>query len=449
MQHTISYTSIGRMAFPVILANSSTPLLGMVDTAVLGQMGSETDLGAIALSSMLFSFLYWGVGFLRMSTSGFVAQAHGARDQNEEASVVYRSLLFALVLGVGFLLLQAPIGWLALTLMGGSPAVEQGTAAYFYIRIWAAPSSLMLLVWMGYFIGRGETKLLLGLQFLLNGCNIVLDLLFAGLLGWGIEGIAVGTLIASWVTCLVAGMLVFRRISQAGTLSQKLAKQALRNAQKLRQILHANSDILVRTLFLISSFAYFTDQGARFGDVVLAGNHVLLQFLTFSTFFLDGYAHVTESLVGQAWGSQKPQRFREVVKVSTLLAAGTALCLGLGTWGLGEWLIPWLSKSPHTQAQAVRFLPWTAAYIILSFAAFQLDGIFIGCTQTRALRNASIASALVFLALSWPLIQTYQNVGLWGAFLVFVVARAVALLRYYPSLLEQVTKQECNTRSNR
>lgn len=426
------------MAFPVILANSSTPLLGMVDTAVLGATGNATDLGAIALSTMVFSFLYWGVGFLRMSTSGYVAQAFGAGNQEEEAAVVYRSLLFAILLGLAFVILQVPICWTALQLLGGSPAVEQGVAAYFYIRIWAAPASLILLVWMGFFIGRGETRILLWLQLLLNGSNIALDLWFAGALGWGIEGIALGTIIASWLTCVVAGWLVLRRLTHAGTLSANNIKRAFDNISKLKQILSANSDILIRTLFLISSFAYFTDQSARFGDVVLAGNHVLLQFLSFSTFFLDGYAHVTESLVGQAWGSRQPMRFKEIVKVSTQLAAGTALLLGLCTWGLGAWLVPALSKSAKVQSQAIQFLPWTGMYIVLSFGAFQLDGIFIGCTQTRALRNASIASSMVFLASSWPLLQTYGNMGLWVAFLLFVVSRALALLWYYPSLTQQL-----------
>jgi MATE family multidrug resistance protein len=427
------------LSVPVILANSATPLLGLVDTAVLGQTGDAASLGAIALASLLFNFLYWGVGFLRMSTSGFVAQAVGAEDPVEEAAVLFRAAVIALLIGGSFVILQIPLCQGALALFGGTAQVEQGVAQYFSIRIWGAPASLLLFVWLGYFIGRGETRLLLWLQLLLNGCNIVLDVVFAGVLGWGVSGIALGTLISSWLTSVVAAVLIFRRLSRNGTLNIPLIKAALADKEKRRQSLSANGDILVRTLFMLSGFAVFNDQSARFGNIALAANHILLQLVSFSAFFLDGYAHVTESVVGRAWGASNRRLFEETVRKSTILAAITAAGLALFFYSSGGWLLPLLAKSVKVQSQALAYLPFAVAYIACSFAAFQLDGIFIGTTQTRFLRNASIISTLAFLALCAAMTWGWGMTGLWLSFVGFVIARALSLFRVYPQVLARIS----------
>lgn len=426
------------MSIPVIIANSATPMLGLVDTAVLGQTGNTTDLGAIALGTLVFNFLFWGVNFLRMSTSGFVAQAHGAQDEEEQAAILFRGLSLALLISFAFLVLQIPICREALAILGGSQAVERSVETYFLIRIWGAPASFALLIWMGTLIGRGETRTLLWLQLLLNGSNIVLDVLFAGVMGWGIAGIAIGTVIANWLTSLIAAFIVLKRVIPKRALTLARWQTAITDRTKRTQLLTANGDIFIRTLFLVGSFAVFTDQSARFGDTILAANHILLQLTTFSAFFLDGYANVTESVAGQAWGARQPTLFREVVKRTTLLAAITALALGLTFWGLQSWILPLLTRSVSVQQMASVLMPFAAGYIVLSFAAFQLDGIFIGCTQTRALRNASIGSASVFFLLCVLWVGPYKHVGLWMAMLVFVVSRAIALSLYYPSLLRQL-----------
>lgn len=433
-----TYRRLFWMAVPIIFANSATPLLGLVDTAVLGQVGGPADLGAIALGALLFNFLYWGVGFLRMSTSGFVAQAQGAQDRDEEAVIVLRAVALALSLSLLFLLLQWPLLWLALRLFGGSAAVEQGVQTYFTIRIWAAPASLSMLVWMGVWIGRGETRLLLWMQLLLNGCNIALDVLFAGVFGWGVVGIAWGTLLSAWLTSALSAYLVLSRLSSQGLLRRDIIEAAWFDWARWKQALQTNSDILIRTLFLLASFAVFTDQSARFGDVTLAANHILMQFLTFWAFFLDGYAHVTESVVGQAWGAKRPSLFRNVIYKTSVLAACTASALALCLWVGGSFWVPLFSKTQAVQDVALHYLPFAACYIALSFGAFQLDGIFIGCTQTQALRNASILSASVFLLLWFGFLEGAGNVGLWSAFLVYVVSRAGALLLFFPRMLRRL-----------
>lgn len=426
------YRQITAMAIPIILANSATPLLGLVDTAVIGNLGTVTDLGAIALGSLLFNFIFWGFGFLRMSTSGFVAQATGRGDALETLATIARGLLLAVSIGTILLLLQWPLINLALRLFGAGSDVEAITREFFHIRIWGAPAALSLYVLTGYFIGRGATRTLLVVQLVLNGLNIALDIIFAGVFGWGARGIALGTALAEWITLVFAAALVWRGLRADITALRPALKTALLDRAKLRKTLGVNLDILVRTLFLLLGFAIFTDRGARFGDEVLAANHILLQLISFSAFFLDGFAFVTEALVGRALGARQPAVFAQVVRRSSVLAAITALLLcGLLLAG-GGWFIAQLTSLEAVRNTALHYLPWCALYVLVSFAAFQFDGIFIGATRTRALRNAAVVSTLIFIAAAVPLAGHFGNSGLWWAFILFVAVRAATLAAHYP-----------------
>lgn len=419
------------LALPIILANSATPLLGLVDTAVIGHVGTVVDLGAIALGGLLFNFLFWSFGFLRMSTSGHVAQAMGRRDELAMAVTVARGLLLAAGLGALLIALQWPLREGALALFGASEAVQATTRDYFALRIWGAPATLALYVLMGHFIGRGAGRSLLWAQLLLNGTNILLDLLFAGLLGWGVRGIALGTVLAEWLTLGVVAAMVWRELKPALQGQAAALRRQLASRTEFRQLMQANGDILVRTLALLLGFALFTDQGARFGDVTLAANHILLQLVSFSAFFLDGFAYVTESLAGRAWGSGRRAVFVGVVRRSSQWAAITALALALLLLAGGGSFIQQLTSQQEVQRQALAYLPLCALYVLLSFGAFQLDGIFIGTTRTRPLRNASLLATAAFALLLYPLTALWANLGLWLAFIAFVVIRALALLARY------------------
>ncbi len=427
------YRRILALAIPVILANSATPMLGLVDTAVIGHTGSAVDLGAIALGSLLFSFLFWGFGFLRMSTSGFVAQAEGRGDTAAVASTLLRGLLLGSGIGLLLMLLQAPLLALALRLFGASAEVSGVTRAYFEWRIWGAPATLCLYVLMGYLIGSGATRLLLAAQLLLNGLNALLDVLFAGVLGWGAPGIGLGTALAEWLTLALLGAWLWRRAGVDRATVVRHLRRVLADAAGMRQLLAANGDILLRTLSLLLGFALFTDQGARLGDVTLAANHVLLQLVAFSAFFLDGFAFTTEALAGRAWGAGQRQAFRDVLRRSSVLAGLTALLLALLWLGVGPWVIGLLTGIEPVREAALAYLPFCALYVLLSFAAFQLDGLFIGTTRTRALRNASLLSTGLFALCLLPLVALWGNAGLWSAFVLFVVLRALALLLQYPA----------------
>lgn len=436
--------SILRTAWPIVVANASVPALGLTDTAVIGHTGGVTDLGAIALGALIFNFLYWGMGFLRMGTTGFVAQADGAGDEPELRAAFGRALVLAVVIGALMVALQWPVIWAALSLLGGSESVEATTRAYFLIRIWGAPASLCMFAVMGCFVGLGQSGLLLRSQLLLNGLNIMLDFCFAGLLGWGAEGIALGTAIAEW-TSLGYALWLVRRLLRARRHDVEDVESLwpwarIRDAGRLLSTMGANADILIRTLLLISSFAVFTNAAARFGDDVLGANHILLQLVGFSAYFLDGYAHAVESVIGRALGAGRRDIFDAAVLRSTQLAAATAMALALALFMLGDRVVGALTILPSVRVVAIGHVGYAATYVLLSFAAFQLDGIFIGATWTRAMRNASVLSIGVFVG-AYLLLAERGYAGLWWAFILYVVARALALCLFYPGLRRSIAQR--------
>jgi len=434
----LGHKNVWKRAWPIMLANSAVPLLGLADTAVVGNLGNLSQLGAIALGALIFSFIYWSFGFLRMGTTGFTAQAVGSGDEAEVRATLSRALLIAVTLGLALIALQWPIQRAAFGLLGGSEAVEAQAVVYFGIRIWSAPAVLSLYALMGTLIGLGRSRELLRTQLVLNGTNIVFDVLFAGYFGWGARGIAVGTLLAEWLALVYASLLVFAILRQRQSGSGAFWDwHLIKDRAKLLRTLGANSDILIRTLCLLFSFAWFTNQSARFGDAVLGANHVLLQLITFSAFFLDGYAFVAEALVGEALGAKQQQRLLNAVRRTTELAAITAVALALGILLFGNVAINMLTDIVAVRAAATQALPWSALYVLLSFPAFQLDGIFIGATRTHQMRNASLLSSAVFLLAWWFLAAPFGNAGLWWAFIIYVVIRAFTLLLYYPGVVRE------------
>lgn len=428
----LTRAAVARQAWPIILANAAVPALGLVDTAVIGHYGSATELGALALGALLFNFVYWSFGFLRMGTTGFVAQARGAGDEAEVRATLARALLLAAGLGGGLWLLQWPIAWLYFGLMDGSTAVESVAGEYFRARIWGAPAALALFAISGLLIGLGRSRELLFVQLLLNGLNAGLDVWFAGALGMGARGIGLGTAIAEWGTCAVALVVVLRVLRERHRDDVPfLAWSRVADARRIRQALAANGDILVRTLCLLFAFAWFANAGARFGDVTLAANHILLQLVSFSAFFLDGFAFVAEARVGTAWGARDRERFRRAVRLTSELAAGTALVLAAMVFLLGDAAVAVLTSLRAVREVASLHLPWAALYVLLSVAAFQLDGVFIGSTRTREMRQAALLSVAAFLLLAWPAVAAWGNHGLWAAFVAYVCVRAAALWPYY------------------
>lgn len=432
-----NYIRIIKLAIPIIIANASVPLLGLVDTAAIGQTASAADLGAIALAALIFSFVYWGFGFLRMGTTGFIAQAAGAEDDKELHALLFRSVLLGAAIGLILVVLQKLIGELSVYLLSASDEIKDLVKDYFYIRIWGAPATLITFSLLGTLIGMGWTKRLLWVQLFLNGLNIVFNITFVVGFGMGVTGIALGTVLAEWLALFFAGYVLFRRLGIKRPLARvRELKTQILDSTKLLALFKVNSDIMIRTLALLSGFAWFANEGAKFGDYTLAANHVLLQFVTLSAFFLDGYAHVVEMLVGKAFGARDKPAFILQVKQSTVLAGATAVLLALIVFLFSDTVIPLLTKDLQVQTIASNYKNYAVFYILFSFVAFQLDGVFIGVTKSKEMRNATIMALIAFLGLGLILVQHYGNDGLWIAFIFYVVVRGFALGLYYPKILK-------------
>ena len=431
-----NHLHILRLAIPIILANASVPLLGLADTAAIGQTAGAAELGAIALAALIFSFVYWGFGFLRMGTTGFISQAIGAKDTDETHALLFRSVLLGGGIGLALIILQPLIGLGAVSFLNASDQIRALVLDYFYIRIWGAPATLITFALLGTFIGAGWPRPLLIVQLFLNGLNILLNVWFVVGLDFGVKGIAMGTLIAEWSTLFFAGYLLLRKMNFGPVLQRfRQLRERVFDKEKLLSLLRVNADIMIRTLALLFGFAWFANQGAAFGDTILAGNHVLLQFVSLSAFFLDGYAHVVEMLAGKSYGAGNKKEFSRQVRHSTQLAGVTALLLAVGVYAFSDFLIPMLSQDLAVQQVASTHRLYAAIYIALSFVAFQLDGVFIGVTKSREMRNATVMALLLFIGSGMWLASAYGNAGLWVGFIIYIVGRAAMLGYYYPRIM--------------
>ncbi|MCA9719640.1 MAG: MATE family efflux transporter, partial [Myxococcales bacterium] len=371
-------------------------------------------------------------GFLRMGTTGFVAQAEGAGDEEELRATLGRAAALALALGVALLALQGPLLGAALWMLDGPEGVQDTAARYCFVRIWGAPAALMSFALLGTLVGLGRSRDLLIVQLSLNGLNIALDVVLAGYLGWGAVGVGLGTAVAEWVAVVIAGLLILRVLRRRGAVPTPWRR--LRDLRSLLSTLSAHRDILLRTLSLLLGFGWFIQQSARFGDAPLAANHVLLQLIGFAAFFIDGFAFATEALVGKAMGAGDRALLDRAVLRTSEQALLAALLLAGAFWLSGQAIIDALTTLEPVRAVARAHLVYAVAYVALSAFAFQLDGVFIGATRTGAMRNAAIAALAVFLGLGWWLAPAWGNTGLWLAFVGYVVARAVTLAVVYPRL---------------
>ena len=429
----LNHGQVLAIAIPIILANVTTPLIGLIDTAVLGQLGDPHFIGGVALGAMIFNFLYWGFGFLRMGTTGLTAQAEGRGDTKETGATLMRALLIAGIAGVAIIALQQPILTVFMQLIGGSQAVETSAADYFDIRIWAAPAGLANFAFLGWFIGIGRARTALLLQLLLNGTNAILDAWFVLGLGLEVKGVAYGTLISETLAASAGLWIAINILKQRGT-SFSLARVLDRIA--MRRVISVNGDIMIRTICVLFAFTWFTAKSAEAGDVVLAANSVLMTLTHLAAYFLDGFAFSAETLAGQAIGAKRINRFRDAVRLSTLWAIGFSIAASLVFWFGGYWIIDLLTINEEVRATARIYLVWAALVPVTGVMAYQLDGIFIGATRTADMRNMMLISLIFYLALWAMLTPVYGNHGLWASIVIFVGLRALTLGIRYPALVQ-------------
>ncbi len=430
----LTHRAITKIALPVMIANISTPLIGVVDTAVVGQIPDPAYIGAVAVGSLIFSFAFWAFGFLRMGTTGLTAQAFGARENDEVSASLGRALLIALAAGTALIALQWPIREIAFGLLAGSEQVEFLARGYFDIRIWAAPATLANYALLGWLIGLGRTDIGLVLQLVLNLTNIALDALFVLGFGWDVRGVAFGTVLAEWSAAGIGLMIAIRHLRRFGGL---WSLERLLAVDRLRRTMSVNGDIMIRSLALIFVFVWFMAQGARQGDVILAANAVLMHLISISAFFLDGLAFAAEALVGRAVGAAHRAGLVAAARMTTLWAGAVALFLSLVIGVLGAEFIDLLTVDASARSAARTYLPWAIGMPLLGVWAFQLDGIFIGATRTVEMRNAMLISLLIFL-IAWWLSLPLGNHGLWVALYINYLARIGTLYYHYPALVRSV-----------
>ena len=414
------------------LAHLSTPLLGFADAAVIGRLGEAHLLGAINASAVLFDFIFWGFGFFRMATAGLTAQALGAGDREEMRAVLMRSLVLAAAIGLAIIILQRLIAAVAFAGLGASPDVTDAARIYYDIRIWSAPFVFANYAVMGALIGRGRTDIGLGLQIAINLGNIALNVLLVYGLGLGIYGSGLGTLIAE-IGGTVAGLVI---IFQLDAKFYEVPRALLFARDKLRQLTAINIDIMIRTVALLFSFAYFTSLGARGGDVTLAANAILMNLFMITAFFLDGFATAAEQMCGQSLGARDEAGFRGIVRLTSFWCVGFSLVVALLALIGGQYFIDFVSTNEAVRAYALAYLPYAVSTPVLGALAFEFDGVYIGATWTREMRNLMLIALALYLAASFAL-RPFGNAASWIALLTFLAARSVGQLWLYPRLVQR------------
>jgi multidrug resistance protein, MATE family len=426
----VTSASVFAIAGPAMVANLTTPLIGIVATTAIGRLGEASLLGGVALASVIFDCLFWLFGFLRMSTLAFTAQSLGAGETDEMRVVLVRGLLIAALVGAALIVVQLPLAALVFDAMGGSEAVSRAGRTYFAIRIWSAPLALANYVVLGWLVGQARARLALAAQIAINLVNVAATLLLVILFEAGIAGAAGAGVIAEG-SGVVLGILIARRLQPDGL---SVPRQVLLDPDKLKRMLAVNRDIMIRTAALIAVFLFFNAQGARAGDVTLAANAVLNNFLLVSAFFLDGLANAAEQLCGHAIGAHDRRAFTGATGLVIAWGFGFSLLVTIVLALFGPALIDVMTLSPPVRLAAREFLLFVTISPLLAVFAFGFDGIYIGATWARDMRNLMVASLALFLA-TWLALRGLGNTGLWIAFLVHYAARGGLQAARYPALV--------------
>jgi MATE family multidrug resistance protein len=426
------HRQVWAMAGPIILANVSVPLLGAVDTAVVGHLPEPYYIGAVAIGAMLFNDIYHLFNCLRMGTTGPTAQARGAGDYAEVHAMIGRALLLALVLGAGILLLQLPIIGLAFWLIDASAQVEHYAREYFLIRVWAIPAVLAVYAMIGWFYGLRNVRSPLVMQLFTNALNIVLDLVFVFGFGWGVAGVAFASVIAEYAGMLLGLAYVRRTLAR---LPPPERRAPLLERAKLLRMVTINSDIVLRTLCVVSVLAVFMAKSAELGDLPLAANQVLHLFLVFTSYGLDAFAHAGEAILGEAVGKRDRAAFQRAMRVVFLWAAIVGV-MAVSFYGLfGTTIIALVTSIPEVRAYAAQYLVWPVLMPLVAVWAYTYDGIYLAATRTGVMRNTVIAAFAVFIATLYTLVPLIGNTGLWISAAMFLGCRGLFLHLAFPRLL--------------
>ncbi len=426
----ITHARVLKIALPILLANVTIPILGAVDTGVVGQIPEAEPIAAVGVGAIILSAVYWIFGFLRMGTVGLTAQAAGEGNRPEVAALLTRALMIGIAGGIALIFLQDLVYWAAFRLSPASAHVEDLARAYMQIRIWSAPAAISIYGITGWLIAQERTRDVLILQLWMNGVNVCLDLVFVLQLGWGVDGVAFATFLAEW-SGLALGLVLCR--AAFGVPDWRDWTRVF-DREKLRRMAVVNTDILIRSMLLQAIFVSFLLLGGRFGSVTLAANQVLLQFLHITGYALDGFAFAAEAIVGQAFGAGAVASIRRGAKLTSIWALIFAVIMAVCFAMIGPWLIDIMAKDPEVQQAARLYLPWMVMTPIFMLGLIMLDGIFIGATRSADMRNMMFVSAAIYLVALWALLEPMGNHGLWMAMLISMLARGITLGLRYPAL---------------
>ncbi|WP_309118434.1 MATE family efflux transporter [Paenibacillus sp.] len=417
------------LSLPLVLSALSTPLLGAVDTAVVGHLGDPVYIGSVAVGSLIFNYLYWLLGFLRVSTSGFTAQAEGAGDANELVMAFYRPFFLGLGFGFACILLQSPILQAALAIVGPSHRVAALVDQYYSIRIWGAPLALANYAVYGWLIGRSEVRMALWLQLILNGLNIILNLLFVFGLGMKVQGVAWATLTSEAVGFAAGALFVCSKVNRMDKEWQTFFR-----ADSFVHMLKVNRDLFIRTFCLLAVMVLFTAAGAGRGDAILAANAILMQIALIVSYIFDGLANAGSIWAGRAFGEKNGALLQQTIKTGMFWSFVTAVLLTAGLSAFGRFIISLFTASQEVQALAVQYSMWLLLFPLAVFGGLMLNGIFNGATETAPIRNSMIISMAVFVVILYCIGDRIGNHGLWLAYIAFSLTRSIMLWRYTSGL---------------
>ena len=428
--NNINHEVILKLAGPMILANISIPLLGMVDTAVIGHLDSAHYLGGVAVASLIFSFLFWGFGFLRMATTGLTAQAYGKNNDKLSLKILQHSLLLAVCIAIGILLLQSPISMIAFSIIDSSELIKKAALTYYEIRIWSAPAILINYAILGWLIGKGSTKHALYLVLSVTISNMILDLVFVNVFGMNVDGVALASVIAEYIGLFVGIKLLIQH-----GINRQLFNQDQNTHLTEQNWFQLHGNIFIRSLCLIFSIAFFTAQGAKQGEIILAANAVLINFIVLMAFVLDGFANAIEVIAGKAIGQKNGHQLKQGLIITCIWTFSLACFFSLSYFFFGSSLIKLLTSIPEVISIANEYLIWLVIMPVIAVWSFLFDGLFIGTTRSVEMRNTMLFSTIICYLPAWYFLQDFDNHGLWLALLIFFAARGLSQSLYLPRIL--------------
>ncbi|TWT01951.1 MATE family efflux transporter [Planomicrobium sp. CPCC 101079] len=419
------------LAIPLAISTITTPLLGAVDTAVVGQLPNPAYIGGVAVGTVIFNTMYWLFGFLRVSTSGFAAQASGANDERQSVLALARPFFIALLVSLGFLLLQKPIEQAALALINPAADVSRFASEYFGIRIWGVPFTLLNYVILGWLMGMGRIKISVTIQILMNVLNIILALLFVNVFSWGISGVATATLIAEFFAFALGVFILWKEPSIRTNLPP--LKEII-DSGSFKKMMSVNQDLFIRTLCLLTVFNLFTMKSASFGTEMLAANAVLFQIHYLMAYVYDGFSNASSIFAGKAKGANDRELYTKTLSLSSQWAVISSVLIAAVYFIFSERIISIFTNIPAVIALAGAYDQWLILFPIAASFGLVLYGLFTGATETAPIRNSMIFALLVFLLALYSLVPLLGNHGLWLAFLVFSFGRSFFLALYVPKL---------------